>query len=164
MVIPFAQSGTVTFTITPQGGFTGSVSFSCGTLPAYFSCNFAASSVALTASSGAVTNTLTINTAKTSTASAAVSGSRTSRILAATFWLPASAGLLFFGRRKRRNAPLARIWMLALLCIGLVGTAAMSGCGGRSDQEAPDGSYSIPVNFASPGVASQTVNVAVHVQ
>jgi len=164
LTLPFASSGMVTLTIVPQGGFAGSVNFSCGRLPAYFSCSFAMPSVALTASGGALNNTLTINSAVASTASAAPFGGIASRILAATaFWLPAFAGLLAGGRRKRCTTPLKRIWMLALLCICFAGVAEMSGCG-RGDHEAPDGTYSIPINITSPGAASQTLKVTVMVQ
>jgi hypothetical protein len=58
---------------------------------------------------------------------------------------------------------LKRIWMLALLCICFAGVAEMSGCG-RGDHEAPDGTYSIPINITSPGAASQTLKVTVMVQ
>jgi hypothetical protein len=34
-------SGTLTLTLTPVGGYTGSVTFSCGTLPAHVTCTFA---------------------------------------------------------------------------------------------------------------------------
>jgi hypothetical protein len=163
LILPFAGSGMITLTIMPQGGFTGSVSFSCGTLPAYFSCSFAMPSVALTASGGALNNTLTINSALAPTASAAPFGG-IARILTATaFWLPAFAGLLAGGRRKRCATPLKRIWMLGLLCICFAGVAEMSGCG-RGDHEAPDGTYSIPVNLTSPGAATQSLNVTVMVQ
>ncbi len=63
LTITSASPGAVTLTVTPQGGFTGPVSFSCGTLPADFSCSFAMPSVTLTASGGALKNTLVINTA-----------------------------------------------------------------------------------------------------
>lgn len=160
LTVPFAHSGTVTITITPQGGLTGPVNFSCGTLPPFFSCSFAATSVSLTASGGAVTNTLTINTALISTASRAPFGGFAGRIMAATaFWLPAFAGLLAGSRRKRW---IARVGKVAMLCIGFA--AAMNGCGGRGDHQAPDGNYSVPVNLTSPGAASQTVTVAVAVQ
>ena len=163
LTVPFANSGTVTITITPQGGLTGPVNFSCGTLPPFFSCSFAAPSVSLSPTGGAVTNTLTINTALTSTASTVRLGGFASRIVAATaFWLPAFAGLLAGGRRKRRNRWIARIGMLAMLCIGFA--VAMSGCGGRGDHQAPDGNYSVPINLTSPGAASQTVTVAVAVK
>jgi subtilase family serine protease len=166
LIIPFQGSGMVTLTITSQGGLSGPVNFSCGTLPAYFSCSFASSSVALAASGGTVSNTLTINSA---TAAALKPSPQpyegiTGRILAATaFWLPASAGFLVSRRRKRHNRTLSRIWMLTLLCIAFAGVAAMSGCG-RSAHEAPDGSYTVPISLTSPGVASQTINVAVTVQ
>jgi hypothetical protein len=155
LTVPFAGSATVTLTITPQGGLTGPVNFSCGTLAKYFSCSFAAPSVSLTPSSGAVTNTLTIHTALLSTASTVSFG----RILTATaFWLPAFTGLLAGG--KRRNT---RIRMLAMLCLCFAGAAAMSGCG-HGDHQAPDGNYSVPVNLTAQGAASQTVTVTVMIQ
>jgi hypothetical protein len=61
--------------------------------------------------------------------------------------------LLAFGRRKRR---------LTLFCVCFAFIAAMSGCG-RGDHDAPLGNYSVPVVVSSPGVASQTVTVAVTV-
>ena len=138
--IEFAGTGTATVTVTPQGGLTGPVNFSCGTLPKFFSCTFAPSSITLNSSGAAVSSTLTIN-------SAAVPATAT----AAAFWLPAFAGLLAIGRRKRK---------LALFCVCFAFIAAMSGCG-RGDHDAPLGNYSVPVTVSSPGVASQTVTVAV---
>jgi hypothetical protein len=141
--IEFAGTGTVTVTVTPQGGFTGPVNFSCGTLPKFFSCTFAPSSGTLNSSGAAVSSTLTIN-------SAAVPATT----MAAAFWLPAFAGLLALGRRKRR---------LALFCVCFAFIAALGGCGGRGDHDAPLGNYSVPVVVSSQGAASQTVNVAVTV-
>jgi hypothetical protein len=164
LIIPFQGSGTVNLTITSQGGFTGPVNFGCGTLPAYFSCSFATQSVSLTSSSGAVTNTLTIHAAVVSTASAKPFGGPGGRILsAAAVWLPALAVLLVGGGRKR-NPPVARMRMLARVCVCLAVIAAMSGCGGRGDHEAPIGNYTVPINVTSPGVASQTITMPVVVQ
>jgi hypothetical protein len=141
--IEFAGIGTVTVTVTPQGGFTGPVNFSCGTLPKFFSCTFAPSSITLNASGAPVSSTLTIN-------SAAVPATA----MAAAFWLPAFAALLAFGRRKRR---------LAFFCICFACIAVMGGCGGRGDHDAPLGNYTVPVSVSSPGAPTQTVNVAVTV-
>jgi Bacterial Ig-like domain (group 3) len=166
LTIPFARSGTVTFTITPQGGFTGPVNFACGTLPAYFSCNFGTPSVSLT-SPGATTNTLTINTALTAKASVTRAGVFAGRVLTATvFLLPGFAGLLAGRRRRGRKPANARIWMLALLFIWSIwsgGVAFMSGCG-DGDHQAPAGNYTIPVNLTSTSAASQTINVVVMVE
>jgi hypothetical protein len=164
LTIPFQGSGTVSLTITPQGGFTGPVNFACGTLPAYFSCSFAAQSVSLTSSGGAITNTLTIHAAVVSTASAKPFGGSGGRIFsAAAVWLPTFAVLLVGGGRKRKT-PVARMWMLAGVCFCVAAVAAMSGCGGRGDHEAPIGNYSVPINLTSQGAASQTITIPVVVQ
>jgi hypothetical protein len=141
--IEFAGTGTVTVTVTPQGGITGPVNFSCGTLPKFFSCSFASSSISLNPSSAAAKNTLTINAAAVPATSVA----------AAAFWLPVFAGLLAVARRKQA---------LKLFCLCLACIAAMGGCG-RGDHDAPLGNYTVPVIVSSPGVASQTVTVAVTV-
>ena len=94
----------------------------------------------LNSSGAAVSNTLTIN-------SAAVP----STTMAAAFWLPTFAGLLALGRRKRR---------LALFCVCFAFIAALGGCGGRGDHDAPLGNLSVPVVVSSQGAASQTANVA----
>jgi hypothetical protein len=164
LTIPFQGSGMVTVTVTPQGGFSGPVNLSCGTLPQYFSCSFSAPSVTLTSSGGAVTSTLTINSAVVQTAWAPRFGGLAGGIVAATaLWLPALAGLLIGGCRRRRNPRRAHIRTLAMFCLCCAGLAAMSGCG-RGDHEAPIGNYSIAVNFTSPAAASQTVTVAVMVR
>ena len=59
--ITAGQSVAATLTITPVGGYTGTVSFSCGTLPSLATCTFAPSSV--TPGNGtAATTKLTITT------------------------------------------------------------------------------------------------------
>jgi len=164
LTIPFANSGLVGLTLTPQGGFTGSVSFSCGTLPAYFSCSFAKPSSAFTASGGPQTNTLTINTALVPTASATPFGRSRSEILASTaFWLPAFGLLVATARGKRYGRLTKRIWMLCLFCICFAGLTLMSACG-RGDHEAPAGSYTVPIILQSAGLANQTINVPVTIE
>jgi hypothetical protein len=165
LTIPFANSGVVSVTLTPQGGFTGSVSFSCGTLPAYFSCSFAEPSAAFSATGSALTNNLTIHSAVSPAASAAVSGGASGGVIAvAAFWLaPFFAGLLTTVRRKRGVEFANRLWRLCFLCLLFAGIAAMSACG-RGDHEAPDGTYNVPIIVTSPGLTTQTVNVTVMVQ
>src|ERR1700722_6341681 len=138
--IEFAGPGAVTVTVTPQGGVTGPVNFSCGTLPKFFSCGFAKSSISLNPSSAASNNAITINTAAVPATA-----------MTAAFWLPAFAGLLAFGRRRTK---------LALICVCFAFIAALGGCG-RGDHDAPLGNYSVPVTVSASGVASQTVTVAV---
>lgn len=159
ITVPFAHPGTVTITVTPQGGFAGPVNFACGTLPPYFSCSFGSTSVSFNSSGAAVTNTLTIYTALTTTSAAEFPGGAGGR-MATLFWLPGFAGLVVIGRR--RSGPwAARASMVMLL--GILLAAATNGCG-RGDHQAPDGNYTVPVNLTASGAASQSVSVAVSVQ
>jgi hypothetical protein len=164
LTIPRGNSGMVSLTLIPQGGFRGTVTFSCGTLPQYFSCTFAAQSATFTASGAPLTNKLTIHSAVVPAASAAVFGADPRGMLPAlAFWLPAFAGLLATDRRKRHDGRVNRLWMLCLLCAWLGGIAVMSACGGGR-HEAPDGTYSVPIVLQSPGLASRAINVTVIVQ
>jgi len=160
LTIPRSKSGMVNVTLTPQGGFQGTVTFSCGTLPAYFSCSFAEPTATFTASGAPLTNQLTITTAAVPAASAAlVGGDSHERLPAVAFCL---AGLLAYCRRKHRDGRMNRLWLLCLLCTWFAGIAAMSACGGG--HEASDGTYSVPIVLESPGQASRAINVTVIVQ
>jgi subtilase family serine protease len=165
LMIRRGNSGMVSLTLIPQGSFRGTVTFSCGTLPQYFSCTFAAQSATFTASGAPLTNKLTINSAVVPAASVAVFGADPRGMLPAlAFWLaPFFAGLLTTGRGEGRDRLIKRIGTLCLVCSWFAGVAAMSACG-RGDHEAPDGSYSVPIILTSPGLTSQTVNVTVIVQ
>jgi hypothetical protein len=163
LTIPRGSSGTLTLTLTPQGGLTGPVSFSCGTLPAHLSCNFAPPSITLPSSGGPATDVLTVNTAATSTALLMPPGGANGVLAAIMLWLPIS--LLGLSRRKWRKIPIARMLaMLTLLWIGFAGIAAMVGCGKGSSDATPAGTYSIPISLTFAGGTSQTVNATVTVQ
>ena len=167
LTVASGSSGTLTLTLTPTGGYTGSVSLSCGILPAHVSCAFAPPSLNITSGSGPVTDTLTISTAAQTAAllSEPKYGMKTPAVFAGTiFWFPAS--LLAFvglgGRRKRRLLT-RRLFLLAFLCLGLVGTSILSGCGTASNTT-PPGAYTIPINITLPGGTVQTVNASVTVR
>ncbi len=168
LTIPRGSSGTFTITLTPQGGLTGPVSFSCGTLPAYLSCSFAPPSVTLPASGGPATDTLTVNTAATSIASALPLGGVASGTLAAiALWLPIPLSGL--GWRKRHKIPMARLsiarlGMLGLTFIVCAGAMAMSGCGSGSGKTTAAGTYSVPISLTFAGGTNQTVNATVMVR
>ena len=142
LAVPFAESGVVTLSLTPQGGYTGPVSLSCGKLPVYFSCNFAMQSINFAGSGGTVTSKVTIYSAVVPTASALIS---------AIFWLP--AGLSLLGGLGRRNR-------LFLCCGAAAVILGISACG-RGDHEAPAGTYIVPILLQSQSLPSQTLNVTV---
>ncbi|MDE1162517.1 MAG: glycosyl hydrolase family 28 protein [Acidobacteriaceae bacterium] len=143
-------SGSVVATMTPGGGFTGTLTATCVSSVSYVTCSPASSSVAVTGAS-AVTSTLTISVAATTSA---VRGSD---------WRGVEyAGLLMltlFGARKRRGM---RLMMVLLLGIGLAG---MSGCGGGSSSSStgtkPSGSQTVTYTLNGGGLASSVVTTLV---
>jgi Pro-kumamolisin, activation domain/Bacterial Ig-like domain (group 3)/Abnormal spindle-like microcephaly-assoc'd, ASPM-SPD-2-Hydin len=168
LTITRGNSGMLTLTIAPAGGYTGTVAFSCGSLPQNLTCTFAPSSITLTSTSTATTDTLTINTMAASSAMSPLQsfGGSAGILAAATLWAPGSLAALFaFGRRKRLSVSAQRLWMMAMLCLGLGSAAMLGGCGSSpKSTTTAAGSYTIPITLSLSGGSVQTVNAAVTVQ
>jgi uncharacterized repeat protein (TIGR03803 family) len=153
------SSGTLTLTLTPVGGFTGTVNFSCGSLPPYVGCSFAPPSLTIAAGQTTSTDVLTITTNNTSMSRADRPGSQLpDRLFLAitllSFWV------LPVARFRRGSLRVSRLFGLAILAVGL---GAFCGCGGHKDLAAP-GTYAIPITLQLPGGATQQVTANVVVQ
>jgi hypothetical protein len=163
------SSGQLIITLTPAGDYTGTVSFSCGTLPVHVSCTFAPPSLAIAAGSGPVTDTLTVTTGAPSTSmllkprdgDGATSNSLST---AATFWMPGMlTAMLGLVRSNRRDSiPRWRnLWIIALLCLAGVGT--LSSCGNPSN-DAHTGTYTIPITLTVAGGVTKNISATVIVE
>lgn len=166
------QSGTVTLTLTPQGGYTGSVSLSCAGLPSEATCSFSPATLNATGSS-AVSTQLTILT----TAAVAENREEFPGLPAGGVALAALLGVATAPRAKRQ-------WMARLRATGLMVLLAAiwmaaQGCGGGStsktttttttSQQAnpgtPAGTYSVTLTFADSGGGPQhTVPLSLTIQ
>jgi hypothetical protein len=167
------QSGSVgvlTITVNPTGGYTGNITFSCGTLPANVACTFAPPTLSIAAGSGPVTDTLTIDTGASHAMlmSPRSSGATAAIYAAMALWLPGSlAAFAGLSRRKRKQPSLRGLWLLALFCLGLAAAGVVSGCGGPANAgTAKPGSYPIQINLILSGasVSTQSVSATVVVQ
>jgi hypothetical protein len=117
LTIEDGQSATTTITVTPQGGFDSSVSFTCSA-PFGVTCGFSPGTVT-PSGNGFSTSTLTI-----STFGAPGSLSRVSNR-----WFPETTlalALCLFGWRKRRGV----LQLMLLLAVGFLGLSLLDGCGG----------------------------------
>ena len=163
------QTATFTFTVSPVGGYAGTVKFSCGTLPSQAACSFTPASV--TPSGGSpVSSTLTVTTA------AATARLNPDRPFGPSIpWLPADGlalagvmGLVFAPGKMRRWSRQLRLLSFALLLGSL--SLAIQGCGGGgnsspSNPGTPAGSYTISVNASdSAGGPQHAMNVTLTVQ
>lgn len=157
LTIARGSTGTSTVTLSPVGGYTGTVSLACGTLPAHVTCSFSTASFTFTSSTATQTSTLTISTKDMTTAMRSFHlGGGTGVALAG---LPCLGLLALFRRRGVRG--------LGLMCFALLlsgGLVALSGCGGSgSNNTAPAGTYTVPV-IVTTGASTTTLNVALTVQ
>ncbi|HEY6945142.1 MAG TPA: chitobiase/beta-hexosaminidase C-terminal domain-containing protein [Candidatus Acidoferrum sp.] len=130
LTIVAGQSGTATFTVTPQNGFNSPVSFACSGLPSEASCSFNPASV--TPSGGAATSTLAV---KTTAPSAAL------RLPLISSDRPAYAVLfpllgVMLGIAARRRSALRGARLLGMLVLFMVAMAVVS-CGGGNSSSNP---------------------------
>jgi Bacterial Ig-like domain (group 3)/FG-GAP-like repeat len=168
--VPPGQTATFTFTVTPAGGYSGTVKFSCGPLPAQAACSFSPASVAPSGGSP-VSSTLTVTTVA---ATAALNPNQHSTPSLPP-WIPAGGlalagamGIAFAPRKiKRWNRQLHLLsWGLLLASISL----SVLGCGGGNNSPStpaitPAGSYTVSVNVTdSAGGPQHAVSVALVVQ
>ncbi len=164
------QTATFTFTVSPVGGYAGTVNFSCGTLPSQAACSFSPTSVTPSGGSPAST-TMTVTTA---VASAMLNPERRSGPPLPP-WLPAG-GLAMAGGIGLAFTP-KRIWRWNRQLRGLCGALLLaslfmlvSGCGGGgngspSNPGTPAGSYTVSVTASSSaGGPQHAMNITLVVQ
>jgi hypothetical protein len=116
LTVNSGNQGTVTLTVTPQGGFNSAVSFSCSGLPAGATCAFSPAQV--TPSGTAVTTTLTFSVGTQSASRRVPSPFLPVAVMAAAFCL--------IGWRRARSP------FMPMLAAVIIGLGAMSACGGGS--------------------------------
>ncbi len=161
LTIAHGASGSVVITGTPVGGFTGTVTFACGTLPAGASCTFAPASLVFSGNNAAASTTLTFATSLTTTGSlrnlpgaGALGG-----IVAAVLLMP-------FAFRRKRFSLGSRLLLLLVLVSGSVSMLGLSGCSGglktTTITTAP-GLYVVPVTVTA-GTTVSTLNLSITVQ
>jgi len=160
--IQAGHSAQFTITVTPAGGFSSAVDFSCGTLPGEATCSFSPSSVF--PNGGPASTTLTISTM----ASTAKLEQRSSP------WVPASglalAGVLglSLGRRRRYNRMMRLLSGVLILSAAI---AAGGGCGGGANNSdggggnpgTPAGSYTVSVSASASGEPAQGLQLSLMV-
>lgn len=145
-----AQGATTmtTFTISPEGSYAGSVAFSCTGLPAYASCTFSPSTLALTGASPATTVTLTLNTDVQTARMETLPLSKPFGPMGP--FVPAVAGGLV-GLTLMKRKRLGRL--LSLVALAGVMAAGLGGCSGES------GSTTTAASTAVTPTGSSTVSV-----
>ncbi len=154
-------SATDVFTVNTVGGYSGTVSFACGTVPSNFTCSFSPTSLSVSGATATASTKLTITAGGSARLAIPVlPGESGSTSLLALLPFAGLAGLLAARRRLPRNFGLM---LLAVMASGaaLVGISGCSSSG--STAQATKGFYTVPVTATSNGTR-YTSNITVLVQ
>ena len=164
------QSGSTTFTLTPVGGFSGTVTLNCAGLPSFGTCTFVPASAVMNGSNTPVTVQLTIATSVATSNAVRLDPPNPLGPLPGlqTFLLLAGLALLCSPGWKHQRRRMQRFGMVAMLLLAAITmSVALIGCGGTSStalHTTPAGTYSSSVTAtasASAGGASHTANVTI---
>jgi uncharacterized repeat protein (TIGR03803 family) len=163
MMIAVGQSGTVTFTVTPTGGFTGAISLSCAISPTASNDPATCSVPASLTISGPATQTTTL-TVNTTGPNAAIYPVRR------PFWTSVDgavlACILLIGipaKRRRWSSGLGMLVLLSVIGSSLAcGGGGNAGGGGGGGGTTP-GTYTVTITGTS-GTLTQTGTVPLTVQ
>jgi hypothetical protein len=160
--IAAGQSASTTLTVTPIGGYSGTLHFSCGTLPTGVACTFAPAS--LTPANGA---TATVSLTVSTTAPGVAEQRTLDRGLSAIAW----AGAIFLAFSPKRMRRMNRLLTHSLLLLTVVSAlVSLSGCSSSSPSHpttpgTPTGAQTIDVTAADSSVnLSHPINFQVTVQ
>jgi hypothetical protein len=158
-------SGNLGLTLTPSGGYNGTITMSCSTAMANVSCSFSPSSYTADGSNTALTGTVTIS----STSSSAQLQTASRPLLTSLVWL-LPGGVIFSFRRRGLLKHTSHIAALMFLGIVLVAVWGLTACGGGNNSSG-GGSGSPPVTGAvtvlatgSANNVSQSISLSVTVQ
>jgi hypothetical protein len=165
LTIPRGQTGTASFAITSLNGYAGTITFSCGALPADATCSFSPAQVVFTAASQPQTATLTIGTKQLALLAPESKPGNSGRLvsaLAVALWLPGSLLGVFTLRRKIRNGSGAGLYFGAII-LGLLGLMSLNACLGNSKPTTPAGTYTVPITITD-GTIAHSINYTVVVQ
>jgi len=142
--------GSTTLTLTPLGGFSQTLSYSCAGLPLGATCTFASAS--------ATAETLTIQTTAQSARLEKGPVSRTTGLVYALL-LPGLLGILVSVRDRKRGWHGLRL--LGLVAVLTVSTLGMSACAGISGGSGSGGSGGNGGNHNNPGTPHGSSSVTV---
>jgi hypothetical protein len=150
-------------TLTPVGGYVGSFTLACGTLPAHFSCMISNTTLNISTASQVSTSVTLATDVAQSLAVPAPANFNRSPVVVAFAGLPLLSFLAFSLRRRGNRGPMPKLLVSLLLLCGAV--ISLGGCGNPYANDAAVGTYSVPILITPAGGAPATItNISVTVQ
>lgn len=181
LTVKAGATATTTITLTPVGGYNGTINLTCSTTAPYTSCSFTPTSLTANGSNTAVSSTFTFST-NVSTTAGMKTQDRLGRPPGPT---TLSAGLLagvilLFGMRRRiSHARVLRLFAFVLLLFATSFLASLTACGGGGSSNSsnsgggssgsgntsvtPAGNYTVNISASAGSGSAQTLNISVTV-
>jgi len=139
LTIPAGESRQASITVTPVNLYQGTVTLSCGQLPANVTCIFSPSTFTFTGATNAAGNaafatqgTLTINTVGGETVVGAIAPTSSPVERASLLLLPATIAGLLVSFRRRQLAKYSACRQICLIIALAIGALGLSSCGSSS--------------------------------
>jgi hypothetical protein len=175
LTIQRGLSAQSTITITPSNEYQGTITLTCGTLPANVTCTVSPSTYTFTGeyvSNGYTyaenpqTGTITINT--TSATVAGALPAHDSNLRLAGFFIPGALAGLFLVFARKRIAKRSAIWSLCALFMLGAGALAITSCSGSVNTVAAPGTQTITLTGTgttpSGGTVTATIPLSITIQ
>ncbi len=160
LTVAAGHAATTSLTLTPTGGYNGTIALSCSNLPTNATCAFAQSQVKVAGDNQSVNLTLTINTTAQQAEKKAPQRPVNPTLFALAFWWPGGLTGLAVFLRKRKPAQTPRPWQLCLLILCTCAFAAgLSSCG-TSGNTSGAGSTTTGTTTTGSTTSSQVTVVA----
>ncbi len=147
LTVAQGTTGTVTFTVTANATFNGTVSFTCGLATVQATCTVSPASYALAPGQSAIITAVVATTIANNTRQARNETPFLGKGLAGV----AMAGLVLFGFPRRKRF----VSLLAMMLLGVIVSAGLSGCGDSLYSGTPVGTTSVNI-IGSSGSVTQS--------
>ena len=161
VTVAAGSTATSTLTVTPAGGFNGSVTITCGSLPAYAACNTGSTPPVTFSTPQNFTITVTTNGSSSATPAAMfVAGTSGFALVVSAVGLLGLVLLRPLRSRGRLNPGL-----LALIAtLSLASVLGLAGCGDSSSHKTTPGTYAIPLTITPSTGSATTATLTLIVQ
>jgi arabinogalactan endo-1,4-beta-galactosidase len=170
LTLATSANSTLSLTVTPSGGYQGTVSLNCSSTLAGVTCTFNPTSLTLDGTNTAVTGKVTITAPSTiATLRPLQRPHRRTSAIATLCWLPAGVLLMISTKRRKKLLHCYRLSGLFILLALLAAMAGVTACGGggggsgtTTGPQSATGTLTITA-AGSTGSISQTAQVAITV-
>jgi hypothetical protein len=155
-------SNSVVLTLTPVGGYSGTLQMACISPPAGTTCTFQPPSATVNSATGPVQATMIVNTSGTTTTAGLRSlepskPGKAPALPASIYWIPGLLAAALIGRGRKRLPPSGYLFLLLLLA-GVFGT--LTGCGsGVVERLSTAQTTTLKVMVTGTGNITQSINL-----